>query len=564
MAGNSSSSGSSNFENATHQALYDMVAGADHTEISFTGASLTQAGKEIERIATELKAHVERVQWEGEGADAFREWSHDTVKQSHKLARFASTTGNALSDAGTALWEAQTMPQPKQNNSVQLDSAATPTARGATGAPLMTDPDREAAVTAMNRLASYYRTAQHTIESQEPPNFKPASGFVPDPQGGEAGRDAMYVLDRPSGVAKANGTAGGQSVSAPGSSAAERHTAAPEAPAGVVQHDRQVGTAVNSTAPVTVPGIKPSQGDPPPSQSPWSPGTSSGPVVPPPATLPGSAKAPSGNRSAMRGTQPETARPGGTAPGRFGSTPGDGIVGPKAQRGSTGTARPQLPSEPVMSTERGAIPPRLAGPSGASPAANSGPASDGAGNLGQRPTPPDTAPMDKSRGVGVGEERAAMRHGLAGSGHPGNASSMGSAVPGRRLAYEPGGTVGAGPGGSVIGGEQPPGSAMGKAGPGGAAEGTVAGTPSGTGRSSASELGEAHGRAQAPRGRAADFTPGGSGLARANSTSDMLPMPGAPLASRGRRGAAERPDYLQEDAETWTAQHRSVVPPVIE
>ncbi|MEW1660618.1 hypothetical protein [Streptomyces sp. NPDC093707] len=563
MAGNSGASGCSNFENATHQALYDMVAGGDHMHLSFTGASLVQAGKEIEQIATELKALAEGVPWEGEGALAFREWSNGTVKESHKLARFASTTGNALSDAGSALWEAKAMPQPKQTYSVQLDSAATPTARGAKGAPLMTDPDREAAVAAMNRLASYYRTAQQNIESQERPNFQPASGFVPNAQGGDAGRDAMYVLDQPSRTATANGAAEGQTVPVSGISAAERHTAASEAPVSVVQHDRQVGTAVNSTAPVATPGTKPSQGGPVPPQ-PWSPGIPSGLVVAPPATFPGTAKAPSGNTNTTRGPLTEAARPEGATPRRFSSVPRDGIVGTGAQRGGTATARPQLPSETTTGTERGTIPPRPAGPSAASPAANRGPATGGAGNSGQRLASPDAAPMDKSRGVVMGEERAAMRHGPTGSSYPGSASSTNPATPGRRWAYEPGGTVGAASGGSVIGAEQPPGSAMGRAGSSGVAEGTVSGTRSVTGRSSTSELGEAPGRVQAPRGRATDFTPGGSGLARANPTSDILPMPGTPSTSRGRRGAAERPDYLQEDAETWTAQHRSVVPPVIE
>lgn len=567
MAGNSSSSGSSNFENATHRALYDMVAGGDHLVISFTGASLVEAGKEIEDIATKLAAYVERVPWEGEGARAFREWSDHTVKESHKLARFASATGNAISDAGTALWEAKTMPQPKQDNFVQLDSATSPTARGATGAPLMTDPDREAAVTAMNRLASYYRTAQDKIEGQEPPNFKPASGFVPDPQDRDTGRDAMYVLDQPAGSASAAGTAGGQTVSASGGSDAERHTAAAVAPVGAVQqHDQQVGTAVNATSPVTVPDTMPSQGGHLPPQ-PGSPGIPSGPVVPTPAAFPGAVKSPSGQRNTTRGAQPEAARPG-TTRGRFGSALEDGIVGTGAPRGSTATARPQLPGGTVMGTEHGAIPPRLAGPSGASSATHSGPVTGGgAGNPGQRLRPPHAVPVDKPHGAAMGGERPAMQHGLTGSSYPGSASSTNPAVPGRRWAYEPGGTVGAAPGGSVIGGEQrpaPPGSAMGKSSPGGVVEGTASGTSPDTGRSSASELGQARGRAQAPRGRAAGFTPGGSGLARGNSTSGMLPMPGAPSTSRGGRRAAQRPDYLQEDAEMWMAQHESVVPPVIE
>ncbi len=163
----------------------------------------------------------------------------------------------------------------------------------------------------------------------------------------------------------------------------------------------------------------------------------------------------------------------------------------------------------------------------------------------------------------MGEDRGAMAR-----GYPGRTSSgVSQGVPGPRWAYEPGGTVGAAPGGPVVGGEQRPGehgSVMGRSGAGGTVEGHAPGIPSGAGRGAASDLGRAVGRAQVPRGGAADFTPGGSGLARSNASSGMHPVPGAPSFSRGRRGSAQRPDYLHEDSETWTAQHDSVVPPVIE
>ncbi|AJC59480.1 hypothetical protein GZL_06919 [Streptomyces sp. 769] len=560
MAGNSSSSGSSNFENATHQALYDMVAGADHTEISFTGASLTQAGKEIERIATELKAHVERVQWEGEGADAFREWSNDTVKQSHKLAHFASTTGNALSDAGTALWEAKSMPQPKQNNAVQLDSAATPTARGATGAPLMTDPDREAAVTAMNRLASYYRTAQQTIESQEPPNFKPASGFVPDPPGSARHDRRFEILDQPTGRESANGAGGAGTESSTGSSGGEPRVAESRTPVGGVQQDKQVGTSVNSTTPV-LPDATTSHGSTVPVHS-GSSGNPPGPVMPGPRTTPGTAKPPADHGRAIPDPQSNAARPG-TAKKLSRSAAGGGIVDATTQRAGTATGRPGLPDGRAIGEERGVLPSRPVNAGGNPPTPGNRAISEGTASAGQRPAPPHGEAASAPRGLAMSEDRSAM-----GRSYPGSSTSRGmpQSVPGRRFAYEPGGTVGASPGGPVVGGEQSSGaqgSPMGRSSGGGAVEGPAPETPTATGRGSASGLGGAAGRAQAPRDRAADFTSGGSGLARGNASGGIVP--GTPsYLQRRRRGSAQRPDYLYEDGEAWTAQDGSIVPPVIE
>lgn len=237
MAGNSSWHGCTNFENATHQSLYAMVADGDHMEIGYKGTCF-DAGKEIERIATELKAHIEQVQWEGEGAEAFREWGHDTVKESHKLARFATNTGDALTDAAGALGSAKLMPAPK-GNFVELNGGAHTPAGGATDALVMKDPEREEAVAAMNRLASYYRTAQAKIESQEPPNFRPASGFVPDPPKSRRFAAGFEIVDQPTGSGPVNGAGGAGTISSTGSSSGEPHVGASSASVGGVRQDTQ-------------------------------------------------------------------------------------------------------------------------------------------------------------------------------------------------------------------------------------------------------------------------------------------------------------------------------------
>ncbi|PWI43619.1 hypothetical protein [Streptomyces sp. ICBB 8177] len=57
------------------------------------------------------------------------------------------------------------------------------------------------------------------------------------------------------------------------------------------------------------------------------------------------------------------------------------------------------------------------------------------------------------------------------------------------------------------------------------------------------------------------FTSGGSGLAGGRAAGGPG-MPGLPMSRGGRRGAA-RPDYLQEEEETWEVGRTDVVPPVL-
>ncbi|MFF4602701.1 WXG100 family type VII secretion target [Streptomyces sp. NPDC001339] len=539
MAGNSSWHGCTNFENATHQSLYGMVADGDHMEIGYKGACLADAGKEIERIATELKAHIEQVQWEGEGAEAFREWGHDTVKESHKLAQFATNTGDALTDAAGALGSAKLMPAPKQGNFVELDGAA-PAARSATDALIMKDPERDEAVAAMNRLASYYRTAQAKIESQEPPNFRPASGFVPSPAGWGEGVGTNYVLDQSSNSGSVSAAGAPAATSAWSNSSGEQHAGGHRSVTPAAGHqDQHVGMAVNATAPVITPDTMPSQGNAIPT-NPGISGNPTNPVVPGPHAIPGTVKAPTERGKTTRAPQPDTAR-SGMVQERSRSAMREGIVGTTAQR-DTAAGRPRLPGGTVMGEEHGVSPSRPVVSGGNPPASGSGTTGEGTGSSGKRLASHRGEMMDRPRGLVMGEERGSMARGIPGGGHPGSASSSVShGGPGRRWAYEPGGTVGAGTGGPVMGGEQHRGV-----------------------HGSASEQGGTGSRAQTSRGVAGDFTSGGTGLARGNPSSATHVVPGVPSSSRGRRSSAQRPDYLQEDDETWTTQHRPVMPPVIE
>ncbi|MDT0456300.1 hypothetical protein RM550_11180 [Streptomyces sp. DSM 41527] len=565
MAGNSVDlgiQGCTNFENASHQALYDMVADGDHLLIVAMGADLVDAGKEIARITDDLEAYARQTQahWKGEGARAFDDWTKATATESRKLGHYAKNTGEAMTDAATALGQAKLMPKPPQlRNFVETDSAKP---NGVTA--LTKDPAREEALAEMNRLASYYRTAQAKIAQQETPNFRPASGFVPEPPLEDERISNDQVLDRPAVSGTTNGPGRAGVAAASGNSSVEQHGEAPRSPGEDPQPDRQVGTSVDSTAPVAP--AQPSTSHP--GTSPHRPGGSDGfPEVPPTSTtVPGAAKIPGGRGRAEPGSQNPTGHRAVTPRGP-GRAAGDGIVGATPQRGNTSPGRPRLPGGTVMGEEHGVNAPRPAGPGALPPAKGNGMTPRDAGGPSQRFAPERGEAMDRSRGPVMGEERGAAR-GVPGGGIPGNTrSSMRPDVrglPGRRLAYEPGGSVG-GAGPSVPGKEQGFGAhapVSGKSNAGSAAAGTATGTPAPASRNA--EPGRTAGRTPMPRGRSNEFTPGGSGLTRAATPSNgVLPTAGPP--SQRRKGTSgQRPDYLREDDETWTAQHPSAVPPVIE
>ncbi|WP_329175747.1 hypothetical protein OG754_21875 [Streptomyces decoyicus] len=551
-------SGCTNFENMSHHDLYAMVADGDHMQIGLMGTALVDAGKEISRITKDLEAYAKQVHWQGDGAQAFDDWTKTTAAESHKLGHYARSTGEAMVEAASALGQAKLMPKPPAlRNFVETDPGK---ANGVTA--LTKDPAREDALAEMNRLASYYRTAQQKIAGQEAPNFQPASGFVPEPPLEDDRVSNNQVLDRPANSRGTNGPSSAGVTSSSGNSSVEHHGGASRSPGEDLQHDRQVGTSVDSTAPVA-------PAHPSPSHSGTSPdhlgGSDGSPRVPPSSTtFPRDTKIPGGRGGAEPGSQNPISRRAAVPRGP-GKATGDGIVGGSAQRGNPSGKHPRLPGGTVVGEEHGAMPPRPAGPGAARPANGSGMTQGGEGGSGQRPAPQRGGTVDRSRGPVMGEERSAAR-GLPGGGLPGNAGNSTRqdvrGVPGRRLAYEPGGTIG-GSGALVAGNERGsgvPAPMNGRGNSGSAAAGT--GMPAAASHNS--ESGRSVGRSQIPRGRANDFTPGGSGLTRATTPSNgVLPLASTP--SQRRNGTSgQRPDYLREDDETWTAQHPPAVPPVIE
>ncbi|MEU2362731.1 hypothetical protein ABZ616_18655 [Streptomyces noursei] len=547
MTGNSGAPGGSeisaapactNFENLSHQSLYDMVAGADHMEIGLMGTSLMAAGNEIRKITADLKGYVDQVRWEGEGAEAFRTWSRDTISESHKLADYAHTAGSAMTDSATALGRAKLMPKPKPPaNVVELD----PDRTGPTTS-LLKDPDRDAAVTEMNRLSSYYRNAQERIARQEQPNFRPAEGFVPPPPN-DSGHidDAFFRVPGSAANQTAARSANAGATVPHGGGVDEQHVAPPQPTPHAAPEKGSTSTSLDSAAHDVLPAAPPADMSTTPPQS----GSSH---ESPRTFLPGTVTPP---RAATHATGPTTTprapvadRPG-TVERPRGKSAGDGIVGGTARRNNAPGA-PRIPAGTVMGEEHGVNAPRQTGPAGTPSVRGGGTAPNGEERLRQRLLAPRSGSAQVPHGTAMGEELGASGHGPTGSGYPGYAGGSvrdgARGVTSRRLAFEPGGPVGASPSSPVVGGEPD----------------TRVPRPTRSVPESASAT-----EAARTGGRAGDFTPGGTGLRRESSANEVRPMAGEPSSRQRRRTSTKRPAYLQEDNETWAAPQPPVVPPVI-
>lgn len=86
------------FDGLSHNELYAMVADASPSQLTEMGSALSEASMELNAISDLLRHHVERVEWEGEGGDAFREWGGETAKQAAKLADYAVFAGTVVGE----------------------------------------------------------------------------------------------------------------------------------------------------------------------------------------------------------------------------------------------------------------------------------------------------------------------------------------------------------------------------------------------------------------------------------------------------------------------------------
>ncbi|GAA3390162.1 hypothetical protein [Streptomyces roseoviridis] len=455
---------SGEFEGKSLDALYAMIASAKPEEITSTGEALAAAVPKILDIAADLRHYISRVQWEGEGAEAFRKWGAGMVSETLVLGDFTKVVSEEMKRAGAALREAKSS-VPKPAGMCFADPEKEKARQEAE-----TGPKLQEAIAAMRRLSSYYTATNNRISSERQPDFKPMTGEV-------------WVSEREIGTGSGTGS-GTHSGTGTGSTESS-HTSLRRADESITSNgtDRQIRDE-RITLPPTAPTRPPeSEVDTNLDSVTITPETPTKPTVQPPAVQP-----PSTN-----GPQPVVLPP--VAPPLGPQT--NPQIGPQGRTSHPGLPGPAGRSNPFSPSPLGPGP-RAEGITG-------GRQVPGRPGMGQPVGRPPMATV-------IGEERASQYgRGAAGLHAPG---AMGPGAPtggpgagsGRRLATQPGGTVG-GPSASGV-----------------------------TGRSA--------------------FTPGGTGLVRPPASTE----PG----QEERRSSRRRPDYLSEDEETWNSGQRPIVPPVID
>ncbi|WP_369378579.1 hypothetical protein [Streptomyces sp. cg36] len=498
------------FDTKSHQELWAMVQGMQGTSAKALADKLADAAKAITEIGDDLKTHMSRVVWQGEGAKAFTDWGHGAAMATLGLGQYSRGASTWLDLVAQAIANVKTTvpaydpslgQQAAETHKLYLSAHHDPDgqqeARDASaklaGLNEKMEGQRQEAVRELRKLGDAYVQSGEQIALLQPPRFPPPPGaFVPpeDSRHGsvyvDGGRTSSGRRTRTS-AAPTGGHALTSAVVEKGTEGSVTASHTPGASVGAPPAhvpDRPVGTEIDGVHTL-----------PPAAQT-----APTGPAVP---------------------SSPPTGRVEGGSPPI--------VVVPPAFGGA---GKPRLQSPDVIggrpSGNGGLRGPSLPGPStvGGLPPSKLPPQEKGI--VGGRPVPPTAGRPAGGipRGTVVGNEgpqaRPPMAHGPAGG--MGGVGGRGAVVGGRRLAGEPGGVVGGRP----------------------TAGGARSGRP---------------------------FTEGGSGLVRNGEGGTQAAragrggmVPPAPRGAAGRRDEreGERPDYLVEDEETWQRSDRRIVPPVID
>ncbi|GAA0702650.1 hypothetical protein GCM10009548_89670 [Streptomyces malaysiensis subsp. malaysiensis] len=519
--------GNGEFDGLSVENLRAMLANADPDKLTAAGTALGDAGPKILDVGSDLRRHVSRVDWTGEGGSAFREWAHDFALEVMRFGQFTSTVGQHVAQAGQALSETKSA----------MPESRAPGPRAAHEDPAAQEAEQretEEARHQMERLSSAYRAAQETMAAAPEPQFKTL------PLNDDQVRDAGRRYD--SGTATRRHDSGAATGTAPHSATGVSHLPQTEAdiPASSQQvdsepsHHQAAGTHIDSTATLPAPEVKtPSPTSTPPADQPRQPG----PVVMPsppvgPSTAPPQRTTPVTGKGMPRLPVPERVTgPGGTPPRRLltprGPVENDVVGGQQRRLGPS----PRLPRAMVVGEESGQ--------------------------------------MSRGPGGGVGHSLART------TGVPGT-EAMAS---GRRLASEPGGPV-SGPRTPNLGvtGTRQRGVAIGEEN-GSHTRGPVSGAApsdgsnaasdpsrdSGRGRTVASEPGGSIADPRSPSRRGAAFTRGGTGLVRSGQAEGQE-SPASEASGAGRRGPGpeNRQGHAVVDQGVWELGRQDALPPVIE
>ncbi|KOG88316.1 hypothetical protein [Streptomyces varsoviensis] len=386
--------GHGKFDGESHEQLYNMISGAKPSLFSDAEEALNKAHTDIAAIGEEFKAHVAHVQWEGEGADAFRAWGDEMAKQTLVMAEYTKGVGHWIGHAGKGLSAAQSA-MPPVADLCFVDPKMDAKRR------LSADKKLDEAIQALEKADSYVTVAQEGLDGLKEPNFP----ILPSTVLGDGGYERPLDGTQPGTVASGGGggftnpTSVHHTIAVSGGTdsptrshhggAGGIHQLAETGRHGVESSGTVIDSTVTAPYPDTAKHVVPDHTGPTNNTGPLVPGPA--PAMPSGPTSPrGTAKLTAGRNSGL--PEKSVTTPRSAAVPRAGKS--DGIFGGTSVERPTQSTGPRLPRGTVIGEER---------------------------------TPMSRAPMGAG---GYG----------AGSGRTGTPSSN---VPGRRLASEMGGSAGA-------------------------------------------------------------------------------------------------------------------------
>ncbi|MEU2430518.1 hypothetical protein ABZ611_13600 [Streptomyces sp. NPDC007861] len=404
--------GRTNFTSMSHEAMLEWLDQASSFQVQAAADRLAAASFELGEIAQQLKFRPERVEWKGEGQQAFIDWGASLASATQRLADYSDEASRWMSRASNAIAEAQSsIPRytTKEQAQANLNAAASapndpdsrtigPKAQAELAAfAEAKEKNRLEAAETMSRLGKNFEESSAQMRGLEVPTFQPPpKRFVPTDGDAVRGGTVGLRSDSDSGGVGGVSAGPGTSGSRPGADhvpASHADTVPSDAP---VRPDRLASMAIDSVATL--------------------PPTAGNPSVPVDVKVPG-------GRPEVGLTPPLSMVP----PALGGTSVPSGPVGGGRPTGGLG-----LPGQNTSGT----------GPAGRLPR--------DAGIVGGRPVPPAAGKPAGGipRGTVVGTEGTHGRMPMGGQSAGGvGGAGMGQhgVTGGRRLAGEAGGIVGGRP-----------------------------------------------------------------------------------------------------------------------
>lgn len=179
------------FESMSHETMLAWLDQANSGQVQNAADRLVAAATEIRNIAQQLKFRPERVEWKGQGAEAFLAWGASLASATFRLADYSDEASKWMGRASDAIAEAQSaIPRDEAGSKANLKAARD----------FHNDPDsqliaqkahaelragaeqnRLEAAMQMRKLAQSYQQASTQMGQLEKPTFQPPPDeFLPE------------------------------------------------------------------------------------------------------------------------------------------------------------------------------------------------------------------------------------------------------------------------------------------------------------------------------------------------------------------------------------------------